>query len=179
MDYATPATMLEGLLSGLGHPIIGIDHLIFILGAGVLAASVPRGFLLPLAFVIASGLAVCVRFAGSDIALSELWVAGSLLVVAAILLLSAVPGRGVIAGLCMLAGAIHGYALAEGIVGAEKTPLVGYLLGLTAIQYALGLASWAFAAWLYKNRPQVPLRRVMGVVAGLAGLAFVGLAATS
>jgi len=177
MDYATPATLLEGLLSGLGHPVIGIDHLIFILGAGVLAASVPRGFLLPLAFVIASGLAVCVRFAGSDMALSELWVAGSLLVVATILLFSAVPGRGVIAGLFMLAGAIHGYALAEGIVGAERTPLVGYLVGLTAIQYALSLAAWAFAVWLYRNRPAFPLRRMAGIALGLAGLAFMGLAA--
>ena len=38
MDYAMPATALEGLLSGLGHPVIGIDHLLFIAGAGVLAA---------------------------------------------------------------------------------------------------------------------------------------------
>ena len=43
--------------------MIGVDHLIFVIGAGVLAARVERGFLLPLAFVVASMLAVCVRVA--------------------------------------------------------------------------------------------------------------------
>ena len=54
MDYAMPATPLQGLLSGFGHPIIGVDHLLFILGAGVVAARWKRGWILPMVFVIAS-----------------------------------------------------------------------------------------------------------------------------
>lgn len=34
----TPVTFMHGLLSGVGHPVIGLDHLAFIVAAGVLGA---------------------------------------------------------------------------------------------------------------------------------------------
>ena len=37
MGGATPSTMGEGLLSGFGHPIIGIDHFAFLLVAALLS----------------------------------------------------------------------------------------------------------------------------------------------
>ena len=37
MGGQTPATFVQGLLSGFGHPIIGIDHLAFIVAMGVAA----------------------------------------------------------------------------------------------------------------------------------------------
>ena len=123
MDYATPATALEGLLSGLGHPVIGIDHLLFIAAAGVLAARLKRGFLLPLVFVVASVAVAGMRYLGVDVRLDELWIAGSLVVLGAIMLAAREPSGGVVAGLFLVTGALHGYALAEAIVGAERTPL--------------------------------------------------------
>lgn len=38
MDGKMPVTFLQGLLSGLGHPIIGFDHLAAVVGVGVLGA---------------------------------------------------------------------------------------------------------------------------------------------
>ena len=35
MGGATPGTLMEGFLSGLGHPVIGVDHLLFIVAVGV------------------------------------------------------------------------------------------------------------------------------------------------
>src|SRR5262249_57584778 len=35
MGGRTPSTFMEGLLSGLGHPVIGLDHLAFLLAVGV------------------------------------------------------------------------------------------------------------------------------------------------
>ena len=40
MDMALPQTFSQGLLSGLGHPVIGIDHLAAIVGVGMLAVEV-------------------------------------------------------------------------------------------------------------------------------------------
>jgi urease accessory protein len=177
MDYATPATMLEGLLAGLGHPVIGIDHLLFIVGAGVLAARVERGFLLPLVFVVTSTLAVGVRIAGPEVPLSELWVAGSIVILGAALLTSRALGRGVIAALFLLAGAIHGYALAEGIVGAERAPIFAYLAGLTIMLCMIAFAAWAATSWLSRTRPALPLYRMTGVALAVAGIFFVSLVA--
>ncbi|MET0472193.1 MAG: HupE/UreJ family protein, partial [Xanthobacteraceae bacterium] len=35
MGGRTPTTFVEGFLSGLGHPVIGPDHLAFLLAIGV------------------------------------------------------------------------------------------------------------------------------------------------
>jgi urease accessory protein len=177
MDYATPATALEGLLSGLGHPVIGVDHLLFIVGAGVLAARLTRGYLLPLVFVVASVSVAGMRYLGVDVGLDELWIAGSLVVLGAIMLAAGIPSRGVVAGLFLVTGALHGYALAEAIVGAERTPLVSYLAGLTLTQSAIALSAWCVATWLATHRPSVPFQRLTGAVVGAAGLVFAGMAA--
>jgi urease accessory protein len=177
MNYRMPATALEGLLSGLGHPVIGLDHLLFILGAGVLAGQLRRGIVLPLFFVVASVLAVAARAGGAPWALSELWIAGSLVALGALMLAMRVPGRGLVAALFLVAGALHGYALAEGIVGAERTPLFAYFAGLAVIQSLIALAAWASSAWFAAHRPQLPLQRLVGAGVGAAGLYFFGMIA--
>jgi urease accessory protein len=42
MGGAVPVTAWEGLVSGIAHPVTGLDHLAFLLAAGVLAAAAPR-----------------------------------------------------------------------------------------------------------------------------------------
>jgi urease accessory protein len=177
MDYAVPATALDGFLSGIGHPVIGVDHLIFVMGAGVLASRVERGFLLPLIFVLASTLAVCVRYATPAFPLSELWVAGSLLVLALVMLLVGAPRTALVGALFLLAGAIHGYALAEGIVGAERTPLVAYLVGLTAVLCVIAYSAFGATRASYKARPGLPLYRLTGAAMAVAGIFFTANAA--
>jgi urease accessory protein len=177
MDYAMPVTALDGFLSGLGHPVIGLDHLLFIAGAGVLAAPLRRGFLLPLVFVVGSMLAAAARVGGADWSMSESWIALSLIALGALMLAARVPKRSWIAGLFLVSGALHGYALAESIVGAERTPLLAYFVGLTVIQCAIALAACAATAWLAARRPRLPLQRIVGAIVGATGLVFVGMAA--
>lgn len=175
-DYMLPATAMEGLLSGLGHPVIGVDHLVFVLGAGVLAAHFERGYVLPLVFVVASSFAALTRYLGADLALGELPVAGSLVLLGAMMLAAQTPREGVVAVLFLAAGTLHGHALAEGIVGAERAPLVAYLLGLTAIQSVIALGAWRIAIWSAGRHPNLPVRHLAGAAAGIAGLVFSGLA---
>jgi urease accessory protein len=176
MGGTVPATMMEGLLSGLGHPLIGIDHFLFIAGAGVLAAKFERGWVLPLVFVFASIFATLVRYFGAEAGLGELPVAASLVVLGAMMLAGTPPREGVVALLYLLAGTIHGHALGEAIVGAEQTPLAAYLAGLTLIQFATGLAFWRAAGWLSARRPKLPLQKFAGALVGIAGLVFGGIA---
>jgi len=175
MDYELPATALDGLLSGLGHPVIGIDHLLFIVAAGVLAARVDRGRWLPLAFVVASTAVVALRHAGADAGLGELPVAVSLVVMGFILLGAWHLRHAVLAMLFLMGGAIHGHALGDAIVGAETTPLLAYLAGLTIIQAAIGLGTSAVATRIRARRPHFPLQKWAGIVAGAAGLVFASM----
>ncbi|MGD1951584.1 MAG: HupE/UreJ family protein [Leptolyngbyaceae cyanobacterium] len=42
MGGKTPSSFIEGFLSGVGHPVIGLDHLIFVIASGLLAAAMGR-----------------------------------------------------------------------------------------------------------------------------------------
>jgi urease accessory protein len=109
--------------------------------------------------------------------LSEFWVAGSLLVLATVMLVVAAPRRTRIAVLFLLAGAIHGYALAAGIVGAEPAPLAAYLVGLALILMLIASSARAATVAMFRARPRLPLYRLAGVAIGVAGLYFTATAA--
>ena len=47
----TPQTALHGFLSGVGHPVIGFDHLAFVIGIGLIAAFHRARLVMPAAFV--------------------------------------------------------------------------------------------------------------------------------
>jgi len=51
MGGATPATFAQGLLSGLGHPVIGLDHLTFVLAVGLAVGASGLNLLMPAIFV--------------------------------------------------------------------------------------------------------------------------------
>ena len=77
-----------------------------------------------------------------------------------------------------LAGALHGYVYGESIVGTERTPIVGYLLGLAVIQYAVAMAAFAVARRLHDGA--LPGRdiamRAAGIAVGLIGVVALSLA---
>lgn len=174
MDGDTPATLGQGLLSGLTHPVIGLDHLAFVVAAGVLAAPLAGRFILPACFVAAGLLAALWHVAGFDLPGAEIGVALSVVVLGGIVL----QGRGLAAlplgVLFALAGLLHGYALAESVVGAETTPIVAYLAGFGAVQYLIALGAMA-ATRALAARPAVAVRLAVGVGAVAVGLVRLGL----
>ncbi len=172
----TPATVADGLLSGLGHPVIGLDHLAFVIGLGGLAglAATRRFGLIP-AFVFASMLGVVAHAGRLDLPAAEALVAGSLLVAGLALLVQ----RGLAGALAIMlaaaAGLVHGYAHGEAIVGAEATPLLAYLAGLAIVQTAIA-AVVLFATRVATDANPFALGRLRFAGTALAALGAVNLA---
>src|SRR5690606_37411643 len=141
MDGATPSSLLEGVLSGIGPPVIALDHLAFIIPAGLLAAPPARAWLLPLAFGVASFAGSRLRLARADPPGGATLIRGPVRSTGRLLVsLRRIGGRP-FAALLGLAGLLHGHALAETIIGAEPTPLVAYLGGLAVTEYAIAAAA--------------------------------------
>jgi urease accessory protein len=136
MGGRTPETMVQGLLSGLGHPIIGIDHLAFVIAVGLVAGMAGLSLVMPTLFIAASAAGVALHVAGVDLPKAELAVAASVLLVGALIAMDGkTAGRhGLWAALFAVAGLFHGYAYGESIYAAESTPLLGYLAGLVVVQ---------------------------------------------
>jgi urease accessory protein len=167
-----PQTPIEGLLSGLGHPIIGWDHLAFVIGIGLLAARWERGWVAIVAFVLATLAGCLVHVARVNVPGVEIAIGLSLIALALALLLGTQSRLHAIAVGLAVAGLVHGYAYGESIVGAETTPLVYYLAGFTAVQAAIAFAAQA-AALVLAAGPRAPAMRAAG--AALAIVAVIAL----
>lgn len=158
-----PRTLGEGLLSGLAHPVIGLDHLAFLAGLGVLAALMPTGAILPVLFLVGSAAGVGLHLAGTTLPASE-WLVAVSLAGLGIGLLVRPAGHRAFAPMA-LAGLIHGYALSESIVGAEPNPLGAYLAGLTASQLAVAYGVFGLVRALDRRDPAVAPRLAAGAAA--------------
>ncbi|WP_035485411.1 HupE/UreJ family protein [Geminicoccus roseus] len=175
MDGELPASLGQGLLSGLAHPVIGLDHLAFIVAAGLIAGAAGVGLAMPLVFVVASMLGVFLHLLALDLPAAELVIAASVLAAGVLLAWGrATGGRGLWLALFVIAGLFHGYAYGESIVGAEATPLLSYLAGLFVVQAAIGLGAAALASnrsWTTVSlAPRLAGAVVMGIgVSALAG----------
>lgn len=176
----TPSNLWEGFLSGLGHPVIGIDHLVFIIASGLIAVGSKRGWIIPVGFVLAAMVGTAIHLQAVDLPLLESVIGASVLAMGILLTREGPKDHEqslaytmVIAFGSAIAGIFHGYAYGEAIVGAEMTALVAYLAGFTLIQLAIALTSYKLAKTLLTqfSTPTVPLTRLIGC--GIMGMGIV------
>jgi urease accessory protein len=169
MDGKLPQTFLQGLLSGFGHPVIGVDHLAAIVGVGILAALAGRSAAVVLAFSVAVIAGVGLHLSKVNLPAGELLVGLTTLLIGALVIARQSMGAGLAALLFAIAGLVHGYALGESIVGAEASPLVAYLLGLLIMQTAIGVVVYAAVRSLARWPARTTGVTVAGVLVALAG----------
>lgn len=183
MDGATPVTVAQGMLSGLAHPVIEIDHLLFLLGAAVWVAASGlrhRVALAALALLAACGAAgTLLHASGVTLPAAEVGVALTLLLTALALLRARAPAAAVLL-MALLGGLLHGYAYGESIVGAEPRPLGAYLAGLALVQVTMLCAVhelWlALARRAHGGQRSLRGRQGLALALGLTGLWGLGAA---
>ena len=175
MGGATPSTLWQGFASGVGHPVIGPDHLAFLVAAGVLAATLPAGAGVAaiVAFVLGGFAGSLVHLAGIGLGPVEAVVALSVLAVGLALLWRRIPAALLPAGFGA-AGLFHGHAFAEAIIGAEQVALVAYLAALALTQAGIGLGVMLLARRFGSGLTR--LREATGVCAAIAGGLFLAAA---
>lgn len=169
MGGELPQTFLQGLLSGLGHPVIGIDHLAAIVGVGILAALAGRGAAVVLAFGVAVIAGVGLHLTKIDLPASELFVGLTTLLIGALVILRQSMSTALATLLFAIAGLVHGYALGESIVGAEAAPLTAYLVGLLVIQTAIGIGVYGATLALMRSPLRTMGLTAVGVLVAVAG----------
>ncbi len=177
MDGSLPQTFAQGLLSGIGHPLIGADHAAFIVAAGFFLALIHRGMWGVLALIAGSLAGAALHLAGVDLHWGEIGVALSVILIGGLVMTRRRIPLSWLAGGMALAGVLHGHAYAETIFGAEPTPLVAYLIGFSLTQ--LGVATAAFLAhrWLIATREPwaKPVCSGLGTAVGAVGVVFLAV----
>jgi urease accessory protein len=169
MGGRTPRTLIEGLISGFAHPVIGVDHLAFVIGVGMATALLRLRLLTLSIFIGATVLGCILQLEGIILPLEEIFIAASVLIIGVIIMARInVPGAAYVA-LFGIAGLFHGWGYGESIIGAEQTPVFAYLAGFAAIQFGLALAAMTLTEIVWETTSALPLRLAGGIIAGIGG----------
>ncbi len=171
-----PQTAIEGLLTGVAHPVIGLDHLAFVIAIGLLAAILKRGIAVPITFLLAALAGTGLHFAALNLPTPELVISASVLLFGLLAVTHRQLSTPAVVVLTALAGLFHGYAYGEAIIGAEPMPIVAYLVGFTLIQGAIAYATYLLSQRALNQNPatgMTSLRQAGFVICG-AGAAFLG-----
>ncbi len=147
----------HGMIAGFLHPLMGADHVAAMVAIGLWAASLgwQRGWLPPVGFLAGMAGGIALAFTGGiglGFGVVETAVAGSLIVLGAMLAM-AQPFRPAVAlPLVLVAGLVHGLAHGGEIGGAALPTAFGMLAGsalLHGFGVALGVASARYAGALH------------------------------
>jgi urease accessory protein len=182
MGGQTPETFTQGLLSGLGHPILGIDHFAFLVVIAVLSVTLAgrARYLVPLAFVGATVAGTLYHLGAADLPLTETVIALSVFLGGLSILLKGSASALLMAVLFGAAGVFHGYAYGEAIIGAETSPLLSYLFGFSIMQYAIivGIRKAMEALAARSEKLHGLAARLGGISATVIGALFLGFSLT-
>jgi urease accessory protein len=177
MDDALPRTFVEGLLSGVGHPLIGADHAAFIVASGFFLALIDRGMVGVLVLIGGTLVGAAMHLLGIDVPGGEVGIALSVILIGALVMARRkIELTWMAAGLAV-AGVLHGHAYAESIFGAEPAPLGAYLVGFSLIQLAVASAAY----WIHRRIIAAreswakPVAVGLGGAVGAIGIAFLVL----
>ncbi len=133
-----PQTTIDGLLSGLGHPIIDVGHLAFVVAFGLFGLRVGAAPKAIATFLLMTLAGLLLHAGGVEVPAGEAFSALSALMIG-LMLLS--PAARMPATLVMLvstaAGLVHGSVYGSSMEGADTPVLLAYLVGVTAMQGAL------------------------------------------
>ena len=166
-------TFTHGLLSGIGHPLLGFDHLFFVIVAGIAAAYTAFPLRAPLAYIIAMVAGCLMMSFGTGLPLKEAVIALSLLVVGGVVLSGRALGLAaallLFAGFGLFHGSAFGDTIADQEAGVGGAVLVGYLIGLAVLQYGIAVAAGYFVKRVLKasDALAVEARLAGAVVAGI------------
>ncbi len=124
---------LNGLISGIAHPLLGPDHCLFLVAISFIGLKRPRSWVLPLLAtgLAGSALAQVVLLPEFVSTFAETLVSMSL-VVEGLIAYKVLPN-----GLLLPTIILHGYLLGSTIVGAESQSIASYFLGLMLVQGGL------------------------------------------
>jgi len=154
-------------LSGLLHPFLGIDHLLAMIGIGLLAAQRPAraALLLPAGFVAAVAVGLFAGRSGVTLSLAEPGIVASLIVFGTLVVAGARVAWPVTVGIGAFFGLAHGFAHGVEAVGAPLVYCLAFLCG-SALLHAAGYLSGRHLETLRYGR------LTSGLVLGASGLAF-------
>ena len=164
----------NGFMAGFMHPLMGLDHMLAMLGVGIWAAQLGKRaiWLVPAAFVTVMIGGAALALYGAPMPMVEFGIAGSVLAVGGLIAFGA---RMPVAVAMILAGAFalfHGHAHGTELPGFAHPAAYGAgFVAATALLHAAGLG---IAYLVRRHAAKLPFRIAGGAMAVVGGGLLLG-----
>ena len=164
----------HGFAAGFLHPLMGLDHMLAMLGVGVWAAQLGKRatWLVPAAFVTVMIAGAGLALSGAPLPMVEFGIAGSVLVIGALIAFGTRLPVGVAMGLVGLFALFHGHAHGTELPGFAHPAAYGAgFVAATALLHAAGVG---IALAVRKHAARLPFRIAGALMAAVGGGLLVG-----
>ena len=169
---ATPATIRDGLLAGLGQPVVVLNHLAAVIAVGCLAATRPKGVLPAVIYALATVIGAGAHIGERTVADAPVFAALTTVALGLLIFRKNPLRRDVVFALFAGTGLINGYVMGAVVAAAQRDPIIGYLIGLASIEIGIALAvMFGVQALAGRDQLQLLAMRVIGAFAVGAGAA--------
>ncbi|MBI1906478.1 MAG: HupE/UreJ family protein [Rhodocyclales bacterium] len=170
---AHPGHETVSFMTGFGHPLGGLDHLLAMLAVGLYAAHQPARvrWVLPATFVAAMLGGALLSAGGVALAGVESGIAASVLVLGLLIACVVRMPLGVSVPLVGLFALLHGHAHLSEMEGSAVLTYIAGFMGATMLLHALG---FAVARMAPATRAGARLQRLAGGAIAAAGAVMLG-----
>ncbi len=158
----------HGFAAGFLHPLMGLDHMLAMLGVGVWAVQLGKRatWLVPAAFVAVMIAGAGLALSGIGMPMVEFGIAGSVLVIGALIAFGTRLPLGLAMGLVGLFALFHGHAHGTELPGFAHPAAYG--AGFVAATALLHVAGVAIAVAVRRHAARLPFR-IAGAAMAVAG----------
>lgn len=159
----------SGFAAGFVHPLLGLDHLLAMLGIGVWAAQVGgrANWLVPASFLAVMTAGAALAVSAVSLPLVEFGIGGSVLAIGGLIAFGARLPLALAMGLAGLFALFHGHAHGAELPGfAQPADYGAGFLVATALLHATGLG---IVALLRSQATRMPLRFGGALIAAIGG----------
>jgi urease accessory protein len=160
-----------GFVSGISHPIRGMDHVVAMMAVGLWGAQLgaPAIWLLPIAFPLVMAIGAAMSLMGFPFPGVEIGIACSAIVLGLMVLMESRPPLAVslflVAAFALFHGHAHGAELPHGESGLAYS--LGFVMG-TGLLHAVGIGIGCMGHWSWGNN----CLRAAGALVMVSGVYF-------
>jgi urease accessory protein len=164
----------HGFAAGFLHPLMGLDHMLAMLGVGIWAAQLGKraAWLVPAAFVAVMIAGAGLALSGIGMPMVEFGIAGSVLVIGTLIALGTRLPVGLAMGLAGLFALFHGHAHGTELPGLADPAAYG--AGFVAATMLLHGAGAGIALAVRTHAARLPFRIAGALMAAVGGGLLLG-----
>ncbi len=151
IEGEVPENFLQGLISGIAHPIIGIDHLVFLIFTTLIVYLISKKIFFISLFIFSTVLGSLLTIININLPILELSIIISILLTGVSFFIYKNISNSILLLIFIIFGIFHGNAYGKTIIEALAPIQVSYIIGLVLVQFLVCIIIFNLAKFLINS----------------------------